>query len=318
MTAKPLVTVVLTVYKRLDYLRAALDGVAAQTFGDYEIIVADDSGSSDAREIAASAFADGRLRYEANPATLGVPRSLQSALRKARGRYISILNDDDVWEPEFLARLVPALEASHRRVLVFCDHWIMRESGEIDEPATIENTTAYGRLNLRAGDIDDPHTLVLQKNAVPVAMAAVFRAGAFEYSKLVPEVAGAYDFWIASLLAASGGVFYYVPERLTRYRIHSGMETVRRSPEKSECFVFIWRSLLESGRFPELTPYLRARLAESTVRAGRDRLYFNQLSEARLLFRDAFRTSPGWEPCASYLMSVLPRAVRRAAGLSQA
>jgi hypothetical protein len=81
--------------------------------------------------------------------------------------------------------------------------------------------------------------------------------------------------------------------------------------------VFIWRSLLESGRFPELTPYLRARLAESTVRAGRDRLYFNQLSEARLLFRDAFRTSPGWEPCASYLMSVLPRAVRRAAGLSQ-
>jgi len=134
----------------------------------------------------------------------------------------------------------------------------------------------------------------------------------------VPEVAGAYDFWIASLLAASGGVFYYVPERLTRYRIHSGMETVRRSPEKSECFVFIWRSLLESGRFPELTPYLRARLAESTVRAGRDRLYFNQLSEARLLFRDAFRTSPGWEPCASYLMSVLPRAVRRAAGLSQA
>ena len=314
----PLVTVILTVYKRLDYLREALSGVAAQSFDDYEVIVADDSGSEAAREIATSAFEGERLRYEPNPETLGVALSLQSALSKARGRYITILNDDDAWEPEFLARLVPPLEASSRRVLAFCDHWIVRQNGEIDHRETEQNTEAYGRRNLQVGDIANPHTLVLQKNAVPLAMASVFRAGAFDYAKLVPEVAGAYDFWISSLLAASGGGFFYVSDRLTRYRLHSQMETVRRSPEKSECFVFIWRSLVESGKFPELVPYMRARLAESTVRAGRDRLYFNQLDEARTLFRDAFRMAPGWEPCASYLLSVLPMLIRRAAGVSRA
>ncbi len=312
----PLVTVVLTVYKRLEYLRDALRGVAEQSFEDYEVIVADDSGSADAKEIAMTVFEGERLRYEPNPETLGIALNLQSALRKARGRYIAILNDDDVWEPEFLARLVPPLEDNDRRVLAFCDHWIVRENGEIDERATDHNTDAYGRRNLQVGDIANPHTLVLKKNAVPLAMGSVFRAGAFDYSKLVAEVAGAYDFWISSLLAGSGGGFFYVPDRLTRYRVHAQMETMRRSPEKSECFVFIWRSLAESGMFPELVPFMRSRLAEVTVRAGRDRLYFNQVKEARVLFRDAFRMAPGWEPCASYLLSVLPLSIRLASGVT--
>ena len=314
----PLVTVILTVYKRLDYLREALSGVAAQSFDDYEVIVADDSGSADAREIAMTAFEGERLRYEPNPETLGVALSLQSALSKASGRYITILNDDDVWEPEFLARLVPPLEASEPQsagVLRSLDRERERRNRQ---RATEHNTEAYGRRNLQVGDIANPHTLVLKKNAVPLAMGSVFRAGAFDYTKLVAEVAGAYDFWISSLLAGSDGGFFYVSDRLTRYRLHSQMETVRRSPEKSECFVFIWRSLVESGKFPELLPYMRARLAESTVRAGRDRLYFNQLNEARTLFRDAFRMAPGWEPCASYLLSVLPMLIRKAAGVSRA
>jgi glycosyltransferase involved in cell wall biosynthesis len=312
------VTVVLTVYKRLDYLRDALSSVAAQSFDDYEVIVADDSGSAAAKEIVEPSLESGRVRYEPNEATLGVALSLQSALARARGRYIAILNDDDAWEPDFLAHLVQPLEDDRRRVLAFCDHWIVTESGEIDRLTTERNSEAYGRRTLQVGDIANPSTLVLQKNAVPLAMGSLFRAGAFDSSKLVAEVAGAYDFWISSLLAASGGGFYYVPQRLTRYRLHSQMETVRRSPEKSECFVFIWRAMLETGMFPELRGYIRSRLAQSRVRAGRDRLYFNQLAEARHLFREAFTTAPGWEPCASYLLSVLPLSVRKAAGVSRA
>jgi len=313
----PSVTVIVTVYKRLNYLARALESVFTQTFDDYEIVIADDSGTAAAREIARSFVSRGRTRYEANSRTLGIALSLQSALRKARGRYVAILNDDDLWEREFLAHLVPPLEGDDRRVLAFCDHWIVRESGDIDRGATDRNTKAYGRHHLPAGDVTDPHGLVLLKNAVPLAMGAVFRAGAFDYAKLVADVAGAYDFWISCLLAGSGGGLYYVPERLTRYRLHNQMETARRSPDKSECFVYIWRSLAESGMFPEVEDHLRSRLAESTVRAGRDRLYFNQIIEARSLFRYAFHTAPGWAACASYLLTMVPLQIRKATGVSQ-
>ncbi len=314
----PLVTVVVTVHTRLDFLRDALQSVFDQTFQDVEVIIADDSGTAAGRAIAAP-FVDGeRVRYMANPQTLGIARSLQAALNMARGKYAAILNDDDLWEPEFLSRLVPALEADGRRVLAFADHWIITQGGALDRAATDRNTVRYGRADLNEGDVDAPARLVMERNGVPLAMAALFRVSALDARRLVPEVAGAYDLWISALLAATGGAFYYVPARLTRYRVHSGMETARRSPDKGECTVFILRSLIEQGCFPDLRDHLEARLATSTVGAGRDRLYFNQASEARHLFMDAFRLDPGWRPLAGFLLSILPFPVRRAIGVSRA
>lgn len=314
----PLVTVVVTVYKRLDFLADALHSVAAQTFRDFEVIVADDSGSGAASAIIDSFTSDGRFRYADNGMRLGVSLSLQRALQRARGQYVSILNDDDLWEPEFLRRLVPVLEADPRRVLAFADHWVVTEHGEIDREASDRTSEKYGRRDLPEGDVPDPPRFVLQKNGVPLAMAALFRASALDPRRLVPEVAGAYDWWISSLLAASGGRFYYVPARLTRYRVHPEMETARRSPDKGECTVFILRTLIHENYFPELRAELQARLAQSTVSVGRDCLYFDQLSKARTLFISAFRLSPGWRPLAAYALSVLPRPVRNAIGVSRA
>ena len=166
----PSVTVIVTVYNRLNYLTDALKSVFMQTFDDYEVIVADDSGTAAARNIVSTFMAGGRTRYEANARTLGIVLSLKSALKEARGRYVAILNDDDVWEREFLAQVVPPLDANSRRVLAFCDHWIIREDGGIDRRSTDCNTRTYGRHDLPPGDVADPHVLVLRQNAVPLAM----------------------------------------------------------------------------------------------------------------------------------------------------
>ena len=314
----PLVTIVVTVHKRLTFLREALQSVFDQTFQDFEVVIADDSGTSAARAIAAP-FVDGeRVRYIANPESRGIARSLRGALETARGRFAAILNDDDLWEPEFLSRLVPALEGDARRVVAFSDHWIMNDRGELDREATDRNTAQYRRAGLREGELQAPDRFVLEYNGVPLAMAAIFRISALDLRRLVPEVAGAYDLWISALLAATGGAFYYVPARLTRYRVHSGMETARRSPDKGTCTMFILRSLIEQGAFPQLKDHLESRLATSVVAVGRDRLYFDQASEARDLFLSAFRLSPGWRPLAGAFLSVLPLPVRRAIGVSRA
>lgn len=314
---RPLVSVVVTVYKRLDFLESALKSAVAQTFQDLEVLIVDDSGNAAARSIAAR-FADPRIRYRPNERTLGVAASVQGALERAVGRYVAILNDDDTWDAEFLARLVPALEADERRVLAFADHWIVSSDGTLDQAATERNTIRYGRAALPQGEIADPGRFVLEMNGVPLAMGAVFRRSALDRRRLSSEVAGAYDLWIAAQLAASGGAFYYVPERLTRYRVHSGMETARRSPDKADCSVFLFRSLIEQGAFPASKDLLESLLARSTVGAGRDRLYFNQADQARRLFADALRLRPGWRPLAGYVLTLLPPPVRRVIGVSRA
>ena len=310
---RPLVSVIVTVYRRLTFLPQALDSIRLQHFADYEVIVADDSGTGATRDICASFFDQSRLRVLANPKTLGIAASLRRALSEARGRYVTILNDDDVWEPEFLARLVPALEGDAGRVLAFSDHWIVREDGQIDLETSARTSARFGRAGLTEGEIADPKDLVLRRNGVPLAMASLFRADSVDRSLLVPEVAGAYDFWISCLLAATGGAFYYVPDRLTRYRSHAGMETARRSPGKTQCLVFIFSALLEKNYFPEFTRFLQGRLARALVAAGREYLAFDQVAEARRLFVRSFRTARDWRPVAAYALTLLPAGMRRSA-----
>ena len=108
-----------------------------------------------------------------------------------------------------------------------------------DRAATERNTIRHGRAQLAEGEVHDPGRFVLETNGVPLAMGAVFRLSALDTRRLSSEVAGAYDLWISAQLAASGGAFYYVPERLTRYRVHAEMETARRSPDKGDCSVFL-------------------------------------------------------------------------------
>jgi glycosyltransferase involved in cell wall biosynthesis len=272
VAGSPLVTVVVTVHKRIDFLAQALRSVLTQTFTNYEVIVADDSGTGAARLVCASFAEDRRLRYCANAQTLGVAASVRLAVEQSRARYISILNDDDVWEAEFLARLVRPLEEDDRRVLAFGDHWIINEDGTLDVEASDRNTDRYGRSTLPEGDLADAEGFVLVQNGVPLAMGSLFRRTALDSAMLVPKVAGAYDFWISCLLAASAQRFYYVPARLTRYRVHSRMETARRSPEKSACLVFIFKTLLEKNYFPARRSYLRKKLHRARLRVAKDHL----------------------------------------------
>ena len=311
----PLVSVVLTVHKRLTFFAEALRSIEAQTFQDYEIVIADDSGTAAARD-ACRVSNNGRVRYHANSTSLGVALSVRAALATARGKYIAILNDDDLWEPDFLARLVPVLEADAKRVLAFCDHAIIAADGRIDEAATRRNTERFGRSSLAEGDVAEPKAFVLRHNGVPLAMGSLFRAGALAHERLVSDVAGAYDFWMSSVLAASGGNFYYVPARLSRYRVHADMETARRDPEKTRCLAFIARSLLAEPAFANEREYLARWLSSLTVRAGRDYLYFDRVADARRSFATAFRMSAGWKPVAGYLVSMVPASLRRVAGVT--
>ncbi len=288
-------------------MQSALD----QSYRSFEIIVTDDSNSSDIKSIC-DACQDPRIRYRTNPVNLGVALNLRTATQEAQGSYIAILNDDDAWEPEFLEKLVVPLEQDPNRVLAFSDHWIMSESGQIHVQKTDDNTAHYGRSTLPAGDVADLADVVLEKNGVPLAMASMFRKDAIDWNLLVKEVSGAYDFWISCLLAATNRPAYYVAERLTRYRIHGAMETVRRAPDKSENMVFIYRNLLDRNAFSNKRSLLTSRYALALYSVGRDVLFFNRASEAQPYFRNSLKIAASKKALASLLISYFPRPLRKA------
>jgi glycosyltransferase involved in cell wall biosynthesis len=309
MDSLPLVSVIVTVYNRLQFLRAALQSVLNQTFRSFEIIVTDDSNSSAIRAIC-DAFRQPEIHYRSNYSPLGVALNLRSAISETRGKYIAILNDDDVWEIDFLELLVWPLEDSVERVLAFGDHWIVLEDGLIDVPRTDENTALYRRNILPKGEVLDWAMLAVLDQAIPLAMAGVFLKNAINWDLVVQEVTGAYDFWLTCLLASSRRPAYYIPRRLSRYRVHSSMETARRAPDKHENMVFIYGKLIEMNLFPRLEAPLRQRYRDCLFVCGKDCLLFDRLLEARLYFMRSWKTCASAKAIVGLFMTWLPKWIR--------
>jgi len=309
METWPLVSVIVTVYDRVQFLRNALQGVLEQTFRSFEIIVTDDSNNSEIKSICNS-FQRREIRYRCNASPLGVALNLRTAISETRGRYISILNDDDVWEPEFLELLVTPLKEKPDRVLVFSDHWIILEDGQIDVDRSEQNTALYQRNILQEGEIHDWEILAVLDHAIPLAMAGVFQKNAINWDLLVREVAGAYDFWLSCLLASSRRPAYYIPRRLSKYRIHSLMETARRAVDKDDNMVFIYGRLMEMNLFPRLERAVQQRYRDALFGCGKNNLFFDRLSEARGYFLRSLKTSPSAKALAGLLLTFLPKLVR--------
>lgn len=104
----PIVSVIIPTYDRPQFLREAISSVLAQSFQDFEIIVVNDGGPDDAKQIVLQ-INDSRIRY-LRIKHGGISCALNAGLARSRGKYIAYLDDDDVYLPNHLINLVRTLE----------------------------------------------------------------------------------------------------------------------------------------------------------------------------------------------------------------
>jgi len=97
----PTVSIIITTFQRPQLLGDCLLSIKKQTYKDYEILIIDDNPDSISEPVVREhekLFDIGdRYRYLKNPTNLGYPHSLNKGLNQAKGKYIAILDDDDVW-----------------------------------------------------------------------------------------------------------------------------------------------------------------------------------------------------------------------------
>lgn len=105
----PLITFGIPAYNRPQLLAETLASIAAQTAAvDYEVVVCDDLGRPETAAAVARHPAE-RFFYHRNSATLGPVRNWNECLRRARGRWVMILHEDDTLFPWYLASVLPRL-----------------------------------------------------------------------------------------------------------------------------------------------------------------------------------------------------------------
>ena len=128
----PKVTVGIPTYNQSEYLRQAIRSVLNQTFQDFEIVVVDDCSTDDTAAVVEQ-FADDRIRYYRTPKTLRPPRSWNECLRLAKGELFSILPHDDLYDADYLRKMVSELDRHPEVGFSQCAYRIMHEDSYVGE-----------------------------------------------------------------------------------------------------------------------------------------------------------------------------------------
>ncbi|MBA4155959.1 MAG: glycosyltransferase [Gemmatimonadetes bacterium] len=204
---EPIVSVVIPTYNHRDFILQTLESVFAQTFTDYEVVVVNDGSPDDTVDLLRPLAARGRIRVVEQP-NRGMGAARNRGIMAARGQYIALLDDDDLWLPDKLEHQVRVMQSRDEVILVYGRHVILKANG---------TTFVDERTKLPTGSVHDEY---LQRNWIVspgqtlIRAAALRKVGGFD-----PGIWGNDD-WELYIRLAREGEFYFEDRPCLLYRMH--------------------------------------------------------------------------------------------------
>ena len=274
-------------YNAAGTIAPAIRSALAQTRLDFEVIVVDD-GSTDETAAAVEAFlVDPRIQL-IRQENRGLAGARNTALRRARGRYIALLDSDDLWLPHYLEDVLGLLEASEEIAYAYTDAWVLDEGRA--RFRRVPYTTLYG-LPRPPDDPGDFLHALLESNFVfgsaTIVRSVLEDVGGFDESLRAVED---YDLWLR--LAARGHIGAFRSSSAVVYRERSGSLT-RNPTLMTTSLIQVYRRAEQDRSLPaDVRRHAAARRGRFETKlsmvSGRRRplaLTYGLMSRARMLRR---------------------------------
>jgi glycosyltransferase involved in cell wall biosynthesis len=93
---KPKLSVLLSAFNAAEYIREAIESILNQTFGDFELLIADDGSADQTKDIIDSFCSDARVRASHNVTNRGKTNTINRLFGLSKGDYITIHDADDI------------------------------------------------------------------------------------------------------------------------------------------------------------------------------------------------------------------------------
>lgn len=106
---QPLVSVVIRTHKRKEVLRRTLMCLRNQIYKNFEVVIVED-GENTAEEMVKADFADLNINYHSTGVNVGRGRAGNIGIEKAKGEFVSFLDDDDYYYPDHISSFVSFFE----------------------------------------------------------------------------------------------------------------------------------------------------------------------------------------------------------------
>jgi glycosyltransferase involved in cell wall biosynthesis len=221
-TDKPLIAILMAVYEpKMDWLREQLESLNNQTYSNLRMYVRDDCSQTvsyeEIRDLLGQCITAFPYTIERNEENLGSNKTFERLTMEAEGEYFAYCDQDDIWLPEKLETLQEMIERE-QAALVCSDMFIIDADGK----QIADSMTKIRRHHVfRTGEGLAPMLLITNfVTGCTMLLRSVIAKSAVPFC---PDMV--HDHYLA-LFAAREGLILSLPERLVRYRVHAGNQTV--------------------------------------------------------------------------------------------
>jgi len=229
-----MISVCIATYNGEKYIKEQLDSILCQLSTEDEVIVSDD-GSLDKTLTIIESFDDLRIKiftHQHKKRNLKnhykVAANFENALKQAKGDYIFLSDQDDVWLPDKIEKIMPFLQQNN---FVISDAFIVDEN--LIKTGKISNYRLYKRGFWRN----------LYKSAY-MGCTCAFHKTIKNYVLPFPSKLIGQDYWIGLLAELKFNVVY-IPEPLILYRKHqNNVSDTGEKSIKSFWYMFSYRFVL--------------------------------------------------------------------------
>jgi glycosyltransferase involved in cell wall biosynthesis len=221
----PIISIITAAYQARDFIADAIRSALAQGVADTEILVSPDEPRS-ITDYSFLAALDPRVRVLADvPAPTGPGLARNRALREVRGRFVAVLDADDLWSPDYLAQLLPMAERhgaafGTTRITDWDGRTVREIAAKSDVVTFTDFATAYGSLHGVARNLPerrwqdvlaedvlfDLETLALSGGRAPFVGDAIYQLrlrpnSATKGAHFINEIGAGYDRLVAMIAA---------------------------------------------------------------------------------------------------------------------
>ncbi len=130
------VSIILPTYNRLEFLRPSVESVFAQTFKDWELLIADDGSGAETQAYLAGLHDPPRIKVLSLSHSGRPSVARNAALREAQGEFIAFLDSDDLWLPNKLQAQIESLHSHTTRKWSYTKFALVDASGSPIAPAS--------------------------------------------------------------------------------------------------------------------------------------------------------------------------------------
>ena len=211
------ISVVTASYNYQDYIKEAVQSVLDQTYKDWELIIVDDCSTDNSVEVIKS-FKDERIKLFINEKNLGLKETVKRGIENATGEWVVFLESDDILTPDYIEKKVEIAKKYTDINLIFNDCEFFGDENKVrDFNIALGKTRAVLRRKTYPNKMF--YNFYLSNKIFTFSSVMAKREDLMKMS-FNPPMDCLLDWWLWVQMSYAGK-FYYLPETLTKWRLHT-------------------------------------------------------------------------------------------------